>query len=78
MGRGSNHLLWWPIDHYFRTYHLVKLWQAGIPAELQTWENMPYVFQAFSGLPEARETIKGIAEFIRGFSQCKTTITNNR
>lgn len=39
---------------------------AGVDATLQTWDDMPHVFQSFglNILPEAREAIKKIGEFV--------------
>jgi acetyl esterase/lipase len=42
--------------------------KAGVNATLQTWKDMVHVFQAFGlhDLPEAKEAINKIAEFIQG------------
>jgi acetyl esterase/lipase len=40
---------------------------AGVNATLQTWKDMVHVFQGFglNDLPEAKEAINKIAEFIQ-------------
>ncbi len=40
--------------------------EAGIDAKLEIWDDMPHVFQSFGDeLPESKESIENIAEFIR-------------
>ena len=39
---------------------------AGVDVTFEVWDEMPHVFQAFTGmLPEADEAIAGIGEFVR-------------
>jgi monoterpene epsilon-lactone hydrolase len=48
-----------------------KAKKAGVDVSLQTWDDMPHVFQGF-GLeifPEAKEAIKKIGEFIHKIIQ---------
>jgi acetyl esterase/lipase len=37
---------------------------AGVPVDIRIWQGMPHVFQAFRFLPEARNSLAGIAAFL--------------
>jgi epsilon-lactone hydrolase len=39
---------------------------AGVEVELQIWDDMIHVFQMFPEIPQAREAIVGLANFLRG------------
>lgn len=39
---------------------------AGVEVELQIWDDMIHVFQMFPEIPQAREAIAGLANFLRG------------
>lgn len=41
-----------------------RLTQAGVPTELQVWDGQVHVFQSFQALPEARQALDCIAEFV--------------
>jgi len=43
--------------------------QAGVAAEIEVWREMPHVFQVFSWLPEARDAMGRIADFIGARAQ---------
>lgn len=42
-----------------------KAAQAGVHVELEVWDRMPHVFQAFPFLPEARRAVTEIGDFVR-------------
>ena len=47
--------------------YTVKARKAGSDVKLQTWSNMPHVWQIFDNiLPEANEALKEIASFLKG------------
>jgi acetyl esterase/lipase len=38
---------------------------AGVDANVRLWDGVPHVWQIFTGIPEAREALAGVAEFCR-------------
>lgn len=45
-----------------------KLLEAGGVAELQVWDDMPHVFQAFPWLPEGNQALQKIIDFVRRYT----------
>lgn len=60
---GSTEVL---LDSIRKTVQQVR--DAGSPAELQVWPRMPHVFQAVHWLPEAREALACVRDFVERWS----------
>jgi monoterpene epsilon-lactone hydrolase len=52
--------------------------QAGTPAVIDVWRDVPHVFPVFGFLPEAREAVTKIAEFVRQHARTHRSLADTR
>lgn len=54
-----------------------KAHAAGVSVELEIWDRMPHVFQAFAALPQARAATRSIVRFIHQHTDGSQTAVNS-